>query len=69
MIKEMKINDVRELSDADIFSKVDIFRKELLDIKMGGVQGIKKPHQIKILRRNIARLLTVNSMNKKRDIK
>ncbi len=70
MVKEIKIDDVRELDKTNIFSKVDRLRKELFDIKISGTYtSIKKPHQIKILRKNIARLLTVNAMNKKRDIK
>ena len=57
----MKKNDLRKLSDEDLKKRLDELKLELLkengNKEMGG--NIKNPGKIKIIRRDIARILTM----------
>ena len=70
MVKEVEIKDIRQLNDKSLLVQVEKFRKELFNMKLTNTMGaIKNPHQMKILKKNIARLLTILSLNKKRGVK
>ena len=63
----MRIKDLRKLSDEDLEKRLKELKLELLkergNIEMGG--NIKNPGKIKIIRRDIARILTLNKEKKK----
>ena len=66
MSKEIKMSDTKELDTKTIDAKVHGYKRELFEMKMQGrVIAMKKPHQVKILRKNIARLLMVKNTRKK----
>jgi len=57
----MRIKDLRKLSDEDLEKRLDELKLELLkergNKEMGG--NIKNPGKIKVIRRDIARILTI----------
>ncbi len=63
----MRIKDLRKLSDEDLEKRLKELKLELLkergNIEMGG--NIKNPGKIKIIRRDIARILTLKKEKKK----
>ena len=62
----MRIKDLRKLSDEDREKRLKELKLELLkergNIEMGG--NIKNPGKIKIIRRDIARILTLKKEKK-----
>ena len=62
----MRIKDLRKLSDEDQEKRLNQLKLELLkergNIEMGG--NIKNPGKIKIIRRDIARILTLKKEKK-----
>ena len=62
----MRIKDLRKLSDEDLEKRLKELKLELLkergNIEMGG--NIKNPGKIKIIRRDIARILTLKKEKK-----
>ena len=63
----MRIKDLRKLSDENLEKRLNELKLELLkergNIEMGG--NIKNPGKIKIIRRDIARVLTLKKEKKK----
>ena len=63
----MRIKELRKLSDEDLQKRLNELKLELLkergNIEMGG--NIKNPGRIKVIRRDIARILTLNKEKKK----
>lgn len=56
----MTPKEIRELSPAEIKSKVKEKRDELLQLRLRKETGqVEKPHQFRVLRKDIARLLTI----------
>ncbi len=56
----MKAEQIRELSVEEISKKLRDSRQELLDLKLRQQQGqLEKTHEIKLLRRDVARCETV----------
>ncbi len=57
----MRIKDLRKLNDEDLEKRLNQLKLELLkergNIEMGG--NIKNPGKIKVIRRDIARILTL----------
>jgi large subunit ribosomal protein L29 len=63
-MEELKIKDIEKLDKTRILAKVSDSRRELFDLRMKQTtSGIDKPHVKKVLRKNIARLLTVYNRN------
>ena len=58
----MTIKDLRELSGNELYKKLSDLRKDLLKarIAMAG-QQLKNPLQIRVLRKDIARIMTIKS--------
>jgi large subunit ribosomal protein L29 len=55
----MKMNDVKQMDNAQATSKVAELKKELFELKFSKHTGaLDKPHYLKVLRKDIARLLT-----------
>ena len=63
----MKIKEIRKLSDQDLEKRLNELKLELLkergNIEMGG--NIKNPGKIKVIRRSIARILTLKKEKEK----
>lgn len=59
MSEKMNYNDVKNLSKEENTAKVAELRKQLFALNMQKeVAGIEKPHELKVIKKNIARLLT-----------
>ena len=66
----MKTNELRELGAEELSAKIREARKELADLKLKHASGVdvEKPGRMRLMRRNIARLLTIqNEANALRD--
>lgn len=65
-MKKLRIKDLRKLNDEDLGKRLNELKLELLkergNIEMGG--NIKNPGKIKIIRRDIARILTLKKEKK-----
>lgn len=56
----LKISEINKLDKSAIAGKVSELRKQIFDLKLQkATTSIEKPHLLKELRRDIARLLTV----------
>lgn len=66
-MRKLRIKDLRKQSDEDLEKRLNQLKLELLkergNIEMGG--NIKNPGKIKIMRRDIARILTLKKEKKK----
>ncbi len=60
-MRKLRIKDLRKLNDEDLEKRLNELKLELLkergNIEMGG--NIKNPGKIKVIRRDIARILTL----------
>ena len=63
----MKTNELKELSADELAAKIREARKELADLKLklASKVEVEKPVRIRTLRREIARMLTVQNQAKK----
>ena len=60
MEKKIKVNDLRNLSGAEMDERIANHEKELFDLRQKKLTGqLDKPHFFKQTRRQIARLLTL----------
>ena len=58
----MTAKEIRELSPAEIGTKLHELRAELLQLRLRKGSGqLEKPHLLRALRKDIARLLTVQT--------
>jgi large subunit ribosomal protein L29 len=56
----MKPKEIRDLAPAEIETKLRATRDELLQLRLKKHTGqIEKPHQLRVLRKDIARLETI----------
>ena len=56
----LKISDIRGLSTQELEQKKGALEKELHELRQKRVTGqLDKPHQFKVLRRQIAQILTI----------
>lgn len=59
MAEKMKYSDAKALDAKSIDEKVSSTRKQLFELRMQQkTSGIEKPHVKKVLKKNIARMLT-----------
>lgn len=56
-LEPMKAKEIRELTDAEAQAKLRDLRQELFNLRLQ--QRVERPSQIRQLRRDIARVLTV----------
>ena len=57
----MKVKEIRELSPLEIEKKIREIRQELLGLRLRKQTGqVEKTHELNALRRDIARLETIN---------
>jgi large subunit ribosomal protein L29 len=63
----MKASELRELGADELAAKIREARKELADmkLKLASKSDVEKPMRIRVLRRDIARMLTVADEKKK----
>ena len=55
----MKMSDVKQLDKAQAATQVAKLKKELFELKFSKHTGVlEKPHNLKVLKKDIARLLT-----------
>ena len=60
MVNLLKINEVRELSNKDLESKIRDAKKELFDLRMKQATGtLENPSKIRELRKEVARMKTI----------
>ena len=56
----MKIADIRKLATKDLNKKLEENKKELFNLKFASATGnLEKPHRIKELRHDVAKIKTV----------
>lgn len=56
----MKMTDIRKLTTLDLNKKLDENKKELFNLKFASATGnLEKPHRIKELRHEVAKIKTV----------
>ncbi len=56
----MKVAEIREMKTADLHSELDRIRRHLFDLQAQAVtEKLENPHQLKTVRKNVARILTV----------
>ena len=63
----MKTNELKELGADELEAKIHEVRKELNDLKLklASKVDVEKPARIRLLRREVARMLTVQAAAKK----
>ena len=63
----MKTNELKELGADELAAKIREVRKELADLKLKHASkvAVEKPARMRFMRREIARMLTVQNMAKK----
>lgn len=66
-MKRLETEDLEKLSDADLVKRLNDLRSEFSKLKSAAARGTLKKElgEIKTVRRNIARILTVSSMRVK----
>ena len=59
----MKTNEIRELGADELAAKISEARKELADLKLKHASGgdVEKPGRMRQMRREIARMLTIQA--------
>ena len=59
----MKTNEIRELGADELAAKIREVRKELADLKLKHASGgdVEKPGRMRQMRREIARMLTIQA--------
>ena len=59
----MKTNEMRELGTDELAAKIREARKELADLKLKHASGgdVEKPGRMRLMRREIARMLTIQA--------
>jgi large subunit ribosomal protein L29 len=60
MVKNVKINEIRELSNEEILKQIDSAKEELFNLRFSQATGnLEKPSRINELRKLVARMKTV----------
>ena len=60
MGKHLKASDLRSLPAAELRQKAEGLTKELMTIRLKAkIGGIEKPHRIRLLKRDLARIATI----------
>ena len=65
MADMMKFTEAKGLDSKAIDAKVSEMRREIFTLKMEkATSGLEKPHKLKVLKKNIARLMTAKGQSK-----
>jgi len=63
MAEVINFKDIKGLDAAAIDSKVSELRKQIFQLKMEkATSGLEKPHGLRVLKKNIAKLLTAKNV-------
>ena len=63
----MKMAELREFSEEELIRKLGEFKRQLLEFRMQAAGGkLSKPHQMGLLRRDIARVMTLLGKRQRR---
>lgn len=63
----MKYAEVKDMDVASIDSKVSEMKREIFNMKMEkATSGLEKPHRLKVLKKNIAKLMTAKTAQLKK---
>ena len=64
----MKTSEIRKMSNEDITKKIEETKTELWNLRFSGASGqLEKPHRIKELRHDVARMKTVLNERKEEE--
>jgi len=56
----MKVAEIREMKTAELHSELDRIRRHLFDLQAQAVtEKLENPHQLRMVRKDVARILTV----------
>jgi len=56
----VKVAELRELKTSDLHAELDRIRRHLFDLRAQAVtEKLENPHQLKIVRKDVARILTI----------
>lgn len=60
VVKEMKANEIRQMTDQELDSKMSEFKNELFNLRFQMATGqLDNPMRIKMVKKNIARIKTI----------
>ena len=60
MVRHVKNNEIRNLSNEEILAKIEEYKEELFNLRLSQATGnLEKPSRIKELRKLVARMKTV----------
>ncbi len=60
MMAGIKMNELREVVPAELRQRIEQLQREIGAIRLKGNQGhLEQPHRIRLMRRDVARILTV----------
>jgi ribosomal protein L29 len=63
-MNSIKVEDIKNMDNASIDAKLDELKMHLFKLRtIQKTTGIEKPHQLVLIKKNIARLLTVRRYN------
>ena len=63
----MKISEMKELNEDELKQKLGTFKRELFDLRMDRAGGkLAKPHRMRQLRQDAARVMTLLGERKKK---
>ena len=67
----MKVKEIMDMNKSEYQGKLSEFRKELIKLNAQANAGtaMKNPGQLKLLKKNIARILTLMNQNKQGEAK
>ncbi|MDD4293946.1 MAG: 50S ribosomal protein L29 [Candidatus Omnitrophica bacterium] len=55
----MKIKEMRQMHKDELNVKLDELKKELMEFTFKRKTGIEKPHMMRVIKKDIARIMTV----------
>ncbi|MBD3263480.1 MAG: 50S ribosomal protein L29 [Candidatus Omnitrophica bacterium] len=55
----MEIKEIRQLSKEELKNKLEELNKQLMELQFKRRSGVEKPHMFRVIKRDIARILTV----------
>lgn len=63
----MKISELKDLSSDELLNKMEGLKRQLLDFRMLAAGGkLDKPHQMRLFRRDVAKIMTVLNTRQER---
>ncbi|MCR9205026.1 MAG: 50S ribosomal protein L29 [Halobacteriovoraceae bacterium] len=67
MADMMKFAEVKDMDVASLDAKVSEIKREIFNLKMEkATSGLEKPHRLRVLKKNIAKLMTAKTAQQKK---